>query len=104
MGSSIPPSLQATEEAIRVAQQSGDAECVCFANIWLALVSSSLGSILCGVGKSRGGGGRGSAGSVYASVGGIECSGGSLGNAVVDNTTVHLLLHHQILVSVVIMH
>ncbi len=36
-------SLQATEEAVRVAQQSGDDECVSFANGWLALTSSSIG-------------------------------------------------------------
>ncbi|KAL3760597.1 hypothetical protein ACHAWU_008559 [Discostella pseudostelligera] len=69
-------SLQATEEAIRVAQQSGDEECVCFANAWSALVSSSLGgnggvgaNTDCGIGERRSGT------SVYASVGGIEGSG-----------------------------
>ena len=62
-------SLQATEEAIRVAQQSGDEECVCFANGLLALISSSVGS---GSGDGRGMGGRQS---VYASVGGLNSSG-----------------------------
>ena len=55
-------SIQATEEAIRVAQQSGDEECVLFAQSWLALSSSD-------------GGGDGNAsnraGSVYATVGGL---------------------------------
>ena len=80
-------SLQATEEAIRVAQQSGDAECVCFANGWLALVSSSLGSNNNNgvVGRRSRGGGRGCSGSVYASVGGLDCSGSSLGNAIDNN-------------------
>ncbi|KAL7536349.1 hypothetical protein ACHAXR_007100 [Thalassiosira sp. AJA248-18] len=59
-------SLQATEEAIRVAQQSGDEECVCFANGWLALVGSSVGT-----GSGGGGGGVGSRQSVHASVGGL---------------------------------
>ena len=70
-------SLQATEEAIRVAQQSGDEECVCFANAWSALVSSSLGgnggidvNPDGGLGERRSG-----TTSVYASVGGIEGSG-----------------------------
>lgn len=54
-------SLQATEEAIRVAQQSGDDECVSFANGWLAMTSSSIG----------GGGGGGGKRSVYATVGGL---------------------------------
>lgn len=53
--------LQATEEAVRVAQQSGDEECVCFANGWMALVSASLGS----------GGGVG-VGGVHAGVGGLS--------------------------------
>lgn len=52
-------SLQATEEAVRVAQQSGDDECVSFANGWLALTSSSIGV-----------GGRVTK-SIYATVGGI---------------------------------
>ena len=52
-------SLQATEEAVRVAQQSGDDECVSFANGWLALASSSIGV-----------GGRVNR-SIYATVGGL---------------------------------
>lgn len=36
-------SLQATNEAIRVAQQNGDVDCVCFGNAWMAFVSSMLG-------------------------------------------------------------
>jgi len=36
-------SLQATNEAIRVAQQNGDVDCVCFGNAWMAFVSSTLG-------------------------------------------------------------
>eukprot|EP00986_Skeletonema_menzelii_P010784 scaffold5381_cov150-Skeletonema_menzelii.AAC.14 len=52
-------SLQATEEAVRVAQQSGDDECVSFANGWLALTSSSIGV-----------GGRAKK-SIYATVGGL---------------------------------
>ena len=79
-------SLQATEEAIRVAQQSGDGECVCFANGWLALVSSSLGSG--GIRSSDGGDGIGSSsnsggasGSIFASVGGLDCTlGRDVGN------------------------
>lgn len=53
--------LQATEEAVRVAQQSGDDECVSFANGWLAVASSSMG-----VGR---GGVRNN--STYATVGGL---------------------------------
>jgi len=77
-------SLQATEEAIRVAQQSGDGECVCFANGWLAVVSSSLGSG--GIRSSDGGDGiisnsGGASGSIFASVGGLDCTLGSdIGN------------------------
>ena len=44
-------SIQAAEEAVRVAQQSGDDECVSFANAWLAVTSSSIGV----GGKRRGG-------------------------------------------------
>jgi len=65
-------SLQATEEAVRVAQQSGDDECVSFANGWLALTSSSIGV-----------GGRAKK-SIYATVGGIPSDdavgGGQLGS------------------------
>ncbi|KAL9181197.1 hypothetical protein ACHAXT_010002 [Thalassiosira profunda] len=60
--------LQATEEAVRVAQQSGDEECVSFANGWLALINSSLG-----------GGGATGGQSVYASIGGLV-QHGTLGN------------------------
>ena len=63
--------LQATEEAIRVAQQSGDGECVLFANGWLALVSSSLGS---SNSFTSSGGDDGNRGSVYASIGGLDYS------------------------------
>mmetsp|Transcript_22900 Transcript_22900/g.49532 ORF Transcript_22900/g.49532 Transcript_22900/m.49532 type:complete len:715 (+) Transcript_22900:3-2147(+) len=59
-------SLQATEEAVRVAQQSGDGECVCFANGWASLVGGSLGS------GQGGGGAGGGASSVYASIGGLN--------------------------------
>ncbi len=52
-------SLQATEEAVRVAQQSGDDECVSFANGWLALTSSSIG--VGGIAKK----------SIHATVGGL---------------------------------
>lgn len=51
--------FQATEEAVRVAQQSGDDECVSFANGWLAVASSSMGR----------GGVRNN--STYATVGGL---------------------------------
>lgn len=79
-------SLQATEEAIRVAQQSGDEECVCFANAWSALVSSSLGCSGGGVdGNSNCGSGerRSCRTSVYARVGGIE--GGVGGGSALQN-------------------
>lgn len=36
-------SLQAINEAIRVAQQNGDVDCVCFGNAWMAFVCSTLG-------------------------------------------------------------
>ena len=60
-------SLQATEEAVRVAQQSGDDECVSFANGWLALTSSSIGV-----------GGRAKK-SIYATVGGLPSSNDAVG-------------------------
>ncbi|KAL3774179.1 hypothetical protein ACHAW5_008526 [Stephanodiscus triporus] len=66
-------SLQATEEAIRVAQQSGDSECVCFANAWMAFVSSTLG------GYSDGGGSAGRNSSVFTKIGGVDgCVGGGV--------------------------
>ena len=60
-------SLQATDEAIRVAQQSGDVECVSFANSWAAFVSSTLG----GYGDG-GGGARRNTSSVFARIGGVD--------------------------------
>mgnify|MGYP000151801787 CR=1 FL=1 len=66
-------SLQATEEAVRVAQQSGDEECVCFANAWLALVSSSVGNTGGSGNRETSTGGFVGRQSVYASVGGFAC-------------------------------
>ncbi len=77
-------SLQATREAIRVAQQSGDEECVCFANAWSAVINSSLGGNG-GVDVNGDGGSderRSCRTSVHAVVGGIE---GGEGGSVVQN-------------------
>ena len=77
-------SLQATEEAIRVAQQSGDEECVCFANAWSAVINSSVGGDG-GVDVNGDGGSderRSCRTSVHAVVGGIE---GGEGGSVVQN-------------------
>ena len=73
-------SLQATEEAIRVAQQSGDGECVAFANGWLALAGNSLGNGGADGGREGSGGERGGAGTVYASVGCLDSNAGGSNN------------------------
>ena len=49
--------LQATKEAMLVAQQCGDEEYVSFANGWLALVSSLVGCAGGGGGGGSNGGG-----------------------------------------------
>jgi len=72
-------SLQATEEAMRVAQQSGDDECVSFAMGWLALVSSSATASSAGDGGGAGcieaGSISGRSTSIYALLGGLPFSG-----------------------------
>ncbi|KAL3806788.1 hypothetical protein ACHAXA_000801 [Cyclostephanos tholiformis] len=59
-------SLQATEEAIRIAQQSGDVECVCFANAWMAFVSSTVGGYSDGGRHARGNK------CLFAKIGGVD--------------------------------